>query len=431
MKVQTLLPLETFREYMGFNPWHFWGFRDSNLLTVSSACNPVLLERQSQGFDRAGRNDIRQALAQAERKIAGYIKFWPAPKYFSETLEWPRVADSRMVRGAAAQPDWRWLNIEVSNGWVQAVGTRLLTALATNTSVTYYDEDGDGYFDVALIGPITVPAGTRVQDVALYYSAADRFGMNPTLSDEEWRIEPITPVLSGTSLTIRVPPWIMARPILYEGVNPQPLEPTLTNLASTVDVYSRTTYGGGTTTDTSQATIIWETRPTHAWWCVCASCGSSTAFGGSPDDPAAIAQAIARVGIRDSEKGLVTPAEAVYDATTGTWAATSAVWCEEPDRVTIRYLAGYPADSFGHMDPNMIEIVTYLAAAELWRPVCGCDAANRALDYLQLDLAKIGNDKELYQVSDRVVRNLFGTRRGHVMAYQRLDMVGTWSGFTA
>lgn len=168
----------------------------------------------------------------------------------------------------------------------------------------------------------------------------------------------------------------------------------------------------------------------HGWWCACLSCASNP-YSGSPYDPASVAQAVARVGIRDSEKGLLTPAEAVYNSADGTWASTTSLGCDEPDRVVVRYLAGYPLDDFGHMDSRMQEIVTFLAAAELWRPVCGCSAATRALDFLQFDLSKIGNQQELYDVSERVNRNVFGTRRGHVKAYQRLNMEEIWGGTAA
>lgn len=438
MKTRTLLPLETFRSMIGFDPWHFWGWKDSNLLLTNEAqgaCNPVLLERQSQGQDRAGREDIRQALAKGENKIAELMRWYPAPKYIdNDTIQYPRMADRRMSRGGPFGADWRWLNLETRWKYVQAVGVRALTSLGLNKTVNFLDEDGDGYYDVAVVGPITVPSTvTDIRQIALYFSATDRFGLDvASTPTEEWRVEPTFASLSGTSLTIRMVPWMLARPILYEGIRPQPLDPAdITNFVSTLDVYQLYTDGAGQLTTDSQAVIIWETRPSHGWWCLCTACSGQPAYSGSPGDPAAVAQAVARVGIHDSEKGLITPAESVYNSTDGTWMANTLMLCEEPDRVLARYLAGYPLDHWGHMDQRMREIVTYLAAAELWRPVCGCSAATRAIDYLQLDLSKIGNTQELYHVSERVVMNQFGTRRGHVMAWERLGMEDTfWGGLS-
>jgi hypothetical protein len=81
------------------------------------------------------------------------------------------------------------------------------------------------------------------------------------------------------------------------------------------------------------------------------------------------------------------------------------------------------------MDTRMQEIVTNLAIAELGRPVCGCEEANRIVGYLQYDLSRIGQEQELFQVSDRTLNNKFGTRRGHVLAWQALDMFpDIWGG---
>lgn len=429
MRKNPILPLDTFREFIGFHPWHFWGFTHTDI-PLDGKCNPVLMERQSQSFDRAGRDDFRQAIAQAERKMAGVVDYYPAPVFLTSEVQWPILADRRMGRATSTGADWRWLGIETPFKHVQSIGVRTLSEIQLDSPVSFVDQDSDTFWDVATLGPITLSSGvTDVKEIAVFFSAGDRFGPSTSLEDDAWRITPIYPTISGDQLTIEVRPWLLARPKLYEGMNPQPLNPKDANsFITTLDVYRLYTNKEGQTTDNSQVTLIWETEPSHGWWCVCPACSGSPTFEGSPYDPAATARAVARAGIRDSEKGLITPAEAVYTPSSGTWSALSSTWCSEPDKAVVRYLAGYPTDFRGHMDATMVEVVSFLAAAELWRPVCGCSAATRAIDYLQYDLSKVGNEKELYEVYDRVTKNLFGTRRGQVAAWERLGIADNWSG---
>jgi len=124
------------------------------------------------------------------------------------------------------------------------------------------------------------------------------------------------------------------------------------------------------------------------------------------------------VGIRDARHGLLTPAEAAYDSTTLTWAALDWSVCAEPDRVSLRYLAGWPLGSDGQMQEPYRTIVARLAAAELSRPVCGCDAANRELYHWQFDISQTARGDELFGISQENLNNPIGTRRGHIQAWK-------------
>ena len=431
MRKYTLLPLETLRDRLGFTPYHFWGFRDSNFLQQQGSCDPVLMESTFQAADRAGRDDFRRAITAAVDKIAEYTGMYPAPNYVEDTVDWPLLQDHRMIRGSPMGADWRRLSVTMPKTRIQAIGVRALEVVQLNVPIVYTDPDGDGYPDIATIGPVVLPTSvTRESEVALYFSVGDRTGFDTSLFDDTWIIEPIYTKITGGNATITVPPWILGRPVLYEGMNPQHLDPAngSPDFCTTVDVYRRYTKMDGQTTDDSQAVIIWETRPSHGWWCCC-GCSGSASTSGSPYDPAAQARAVGRAGIRNSERGEVTPAEAVYNATDNSWSSLGSSWCYEPDRVLLRYLAGFPLDKRGFMDSKMQEIVTNLAIAELVRPACGCESANRAVGYLQYDLARIGQEQELFQVSDRTLNNKFGTRRGHVLAWQALDMLpDLWGG---
>lgn len=416
---QPLLPLEIWRSMLGFDPWHFWGWTDNSLLQVTSSCTPIVTEYEWQQTDAAGRVQIAEALIEAENMLFEYLGYEVAPKFKEATLPWPRRLDRRMMRTGPWDADGRWLNVQLPDGLIQAVGTRTLTLIQANVPVVYTDSDNDTYPDLATIGPIVIPTTiTDISEIAIYVSVADRFGDDTAVGDR-WEITPLRATISGTSLTIKAGGWMFSRPILREGYGKAILDPTTAaNFVTTVDVYRK--YTDPTQTDVllAQAEIIWETTPLHGWWCQCSSCGSDP-FMGSPDDPAAIARAAARVGIRNSRTGQVTPAETVFNTSTGIFATLDWGLCLEPDRVTIRYRAGYPYER-GRIARKWQQIVARLAAAELNRPIVGCEDANRQLFYWQQDLSRTGASKEFFQTSAKVTDNRFGTRRGHVYAWNEV-----------
>jgi len=216
------------------------------------------------------------------------------------------------------------------------------------------------------------------------------------------------PDAGGGNVTIIGRKWLLVKPILYETPRPQALDPTLTTtFVTSLEVYSRTTNEAGNSTTTSQALLIYESNDCGACW------GRWCCGGGPPatSDPATTGAVIARAGIRDGQLGLVTPGPAVYDASSGTW---SSVWncggmCD-PDRVTVRYLAGYPLLG-GQMDPHWRAVVAKLAAAELKRRICACRESNERLHDLQQDMSLQSTQTERYQISQRDMDNPFGLRK--------------------
>lgn len=420
--IAPLLPLEFFRQIVGWDPWRFWGWSDQDHLITRTACTPVIQEYDWQGNDAPGRADIVEAIVTAETRLFDYLRYEVAPRYKSDVLPWPRLSDRRMIRLGPYDADMRWLNVDLREGFIQAVGAELLTPIQLGVPVTFSDPDGDGLNELAVIGPIATTV-TDISQIVLYVSSAYRFDLD-TAVGERWRIQPSIATISGGFVTIRAYGYTFMQPLLKEGYATTLVDPAdPTNFMTTVDVYQRSVATGvdAVAVTTSQGVVYWETRPYHGWWCQCSSCSTSPTFNGSVYDPAAVAQAAARVGIRNARTGNVMPAEALYDTTTGEFAAQNWGFCEDPDRVLIRYLAGTPLGPDGFMDRKWRNIVTRFAAAELKRQIVGCEAANRALEYWQQDMAKIGNaSTDLFSVTPRVTDNPFGTRRGHVYAWTQV-----------
>lgn len=429
--MSSLLPIETFRAIFGFNPFHFWQLANSKV-PVMSACNTLIFQHNWQFANQVGRDEIERAIEAAEQRLRDYLGYGPAPRYTTETVAWPRFNDISLVRHRSAGADGRWLSVQLSEGYIQAVGVETLTSIGT-ANVTYSDEDGDGLDDTFVVTIATTV--TDPTQIAAYFIPADRLD-NDTVS-EEWRIQPVKVTISGGIATIRGRAWLLVKPVRYEGVavNKSGLDPDdAANFVTQLVIYQRTTNPNGDTVDTAQATLIWETTPCSGWWCCYSCCGDATySPSDSRLDPAAQAMAVARVGIRDSKLGIVLPGEALRNVDTGIWYQTRFDTCYEPDRVTVRTLAGVPLVN-QEMSKEWQLIVARLAAAELTHPICACregEAGNRELSRWQFDLGRTAgaNDEAYGAVTAEDLSNPFGTRRGHVYAWRQVKNLRNLQGF--
>lgn len=430
----TLLPLEHFRRILAYNPWHFFGLQGTvGASRVDSSCNDVVYSYAWQNANAAGRTEVLEAIQSAEDKLAAYLYYRPAPHYVVETVAWPRYQGGQHSRFSPIDALGRWVGVSTGEKYIQAVGVETRAVIGLAQAVVYSDPNGDTLNELA-----TITIATTVTDpdqIEVFFNAVDRYDGTtipatgaPDVIDNalRWRIQPVTVRMSGGVATITGPAWVFVKPLLYEGG--APLDPaTAANFASTVDIYRRYTDPDGTTTDTSQAVLIWETTPCGGgWWC---GCDSSATFTTNATDPAAVAYALARAGIRDSVNGEIAPGPAVYNSTAGSFGEVRFATGFEPDRVLLRYRAGLPLAA-GQMQRQWQTIVARLAMAEMPERLSACDVANKELHRWQFDLARsAGNNDEAYgAVSTRDLDNPFGTRRGHVFAWRAIQQQMTGQG---
>jgi hypothetical protein len=418
MRNTPILPLEFWRQIIGYNPWHFWGLADNNIVPVTSKCNDVVHEYGWQGTDEAGRADIRAAILNAENIIKDNIGFWPAPVYTESKVAWPRYNNQRHYRLARVDVRGGWLPVDTGDGHIQVCGVEAFTLIEADQMVVYSDEDGDGLDENATITlPTTV---TDPNEIAIYVQTASRLLEDNELS-ERWRIEPVNVTISGGFATIKGKSWQFVEPILYEDKSHYPIDPTFAaTFMPAISVYRRYTNMAGVDSNTdSQSALIWESRP-------CNCCGSTIL---NSTDPASEGWVAGRAGVRDSYNGYVTPAEATWDAVNLQWVhpCNCMDTCGEPDKVLIRYLAGLPLDSYGWMQNWMRTTVARLATAEMTRRICACDQANREFSNWQLDVSRT-NSTETYSVSPELLSNPLGTRRGHLYAWQQIKNLARVTG---
>lgn len=423
-----MLPLDTWRKIIGYNPWHFWGLYDATVAPITSACNSIVKKYAWQGIDAAGREDILNAIDEAERKIRTQLGYNIAPHFVTEVLDVPKYTDRTQYQIGYADPSDRWRALKVSEGHVSVVGVETRTLLATVTRTTpedpadtlvFSDDDGDGVYE-----NWTATVTTTVTDpsqIAVYHSAANR--LDGDAVSEYWRIVPVNVSISGGVATIRGKTWLIVRPVLYEGSADYIEASDLTNFVSSLEVYRYYCDPTGTTTGTAQAMLTWETEPYPGWANCCVSTNDS--------DPAALSYAIARVGIRNSKTGVLYFGEATYNSTTGVWWSSDWTTCRPPDRITVRYLAGHPLQNY-QIDSRVATMTARLAAAELARRICACESANREIGRWQYDLTYtgVGMGGENYNYPPEELQNPFGVRRGHVEAWIEARQQRNLQGFT-
>ena len=179
----------------------------------------------------------------------------------------------------------------------------------------------------------------------------------------------------------------------------------------------------------AQGVFVWETPPYPSWANCCGS--TNLVFSNNATDPASIATAMARVGIRDSRNGIVTPGAVSHDAATGAYTAIGWGTSRPPDRVILRYYAGQPLNEQYQMQEFFKGIVARLALAELTERISACDIANRNIYHWQFDLARTsGNaDESFGAINSSDLNNPFGgTRRGHVYAWRMVKQLNTIKG---
>lgn len=414
-----LLPLDIWRAEIGLNPWLFWGLADGNIVKDDSKCSGLTREYSWQGTDAAGRDDLRRAIERSEDTLFQYLQFRVAPQYVETVpMPWPRFNDASMVRFRDIDATGRRVAMIAPEFYVDSMGIEQLTLIGTATvgggTLVYSDQFGTGMNDTFTI---TLPTtATDPDTITVYFSVGDRFDDLATI--DRWRIEPLQISIAGGNVTIVGRRWLVVRPILYQAPKLNAINPTVAgNFVTSLDVYSRTTNGDGLTVDTCQATLIFESSDCGGWGagvCVGQTVGST--------DPGTVGEVIARAGLRDQTLGLITPAAAVFNATTGLWqSANGCFGCyAEPDRVKLRYLAGYPRDR-GQMAKPMQQTVVMLAAAELKRRICACRDINERLHDLQLDMALQSTQTERYQRTNEDLNSPFGTRLGHIAAWKKAN----------
>lgn len=427
----TLLSLDRFAAILGVNPAHFNQAANSTVMPYGSCCQDIHFQYDWQFKDRVSRESLAYAIAQAERDIAEALGYWPAPTWMVEEVrQYPQHYQPDVVQYGMLDARGYAKALKTEHGQVIAPGRRAVTLIGTVITtgaapgLVYSDADGDGVIDTATITVATTL--TDVREIKVYF--AGHAGL------PEWEIRtPRSKAITGGNFIATFWPWQLIDPDLWDALATTadataidwnvshlagaPPAAVYDNLVTSVDVYHE--YNDTTAVS---AVLYWEPS------------GGASVFGGACCSACGGAGCVACtlttqdgcLHVRDAEVGLVVPQPAAYDSTDAAWEASTPAVCRDPDYVKLWYYSGlidgrYLNSQFPH-DPlpqTWAEAITYLTMARLNRPLCSCDRVEDMFKDLQTDLALVGGPTG-YNVDLAVLGNPFGTRKGAVLAWQRV-----------
>ncbi|NIQ99586.1 MAG: hypothetical protein GTN78_05215, partial [Gemmatimonadales bacterium] len=179
----TLLSLDSFATVMGVNPSHFNGAAHSTVTPIiDNACNDLWPQFAWQAGDRVSRDELAQEIANAERDIADFINYWPAPVWIAqEHHPYPRHHRPDVLRHGGYDVRGYRIGINADYGYIIAPGQRDFDIVGDSVAVTLSSEDGDAsYNETATVSTATTL--TDACEVKVYFedkSAAQEWEVRP------------------------------------------------------------------------------------------------------------------------------------------------------------------------------------------------------------------------------------------------------------
>lgn len=344
---KTGLPLDTWAAILGISPWDMNNCKYP--APKGAQCADSLYQFPWQA-DHLSREEIGEAIADAELMLAQELLYWPYPRYFVGEVQQYTRPHQRQLYGFAGTPRGEQKTIQLNWKKIISGGVFNRTAIATPPVITELDEDGDGIFETfqAVVTDAAISAITDPYELALYFVAANRHG--ETLS-ESWRLRPLTITISGNVATFTGHRTLLINPEAEFAVNISRLDATDdANYVTTLECWRVFTDTTATDSLPYQGVAEWKTIP---------GCVSDCTFEVAP----------LCLGEHNNDQGRIfasfnSPTDCCLD--------------REPDRINVNYLAGLPFEN-GQIPDTMARIITYLSVSMLANEKCGCDRSNRIL----------------------------------------------------
>lgn len=358
-KAKPLLSLTEWCSIIGMSPYLISQIGEPrDLLGIEgTSCERVFFQDPWQSSESLTRSDVVEALLQAETTVARILNYFPALKFVSESVVYPRAANLDLAQLWYGKSG-RLKSIATNYKRIYSMGVYEQTLIDDNVAVTTSDPYTSG-FDTNWSMTVAVVAGTTADQIKVYYNATDRLD----LSLAESEIYPVTVSISGLVATISGHITQIIKPANFLKVAPQTLDATdATNYATTLDVYLETI-------DLAQSgTLQWNI---------------GTYVGGFCDDPPCqVIESSACFVATDANKGFIAPLPATYDADVANYTRLYPDVIYAPDVVLVNYISGIPKVN-GRMQEPYNRIVAYLATALLPQRSCGCAHADLRLSYFR------------------------------------------------
>lgn len=415
----TWLSLPRYAKILGVNPVHFQGAVGQSVWSLmGNSCEDIWPRHSWQQNDSVSHEELAYAIKQAEDEIASFLGYPLAPTWITnENHRYTQFHRPDMYtagginsRGQRKSVKTKWSKIiQPGRRTVELIGT----ATVAGGSLVFSDEDGDGFYERATIEYPTTE--TEACEIKAYFT-----GMSGA---KEWEIRPAkSKSISGGNVTLVYDSWLFVDPDLQaahpddEGFGAIDIT-TTSNFVNTVDIYRE--YTDNTV---ASAQFFWEPENITGI-STCSNCGGTGC---------AVCTFTTQDGcllVRDVDGGWVVPTPGTYDATSAQWTSSSYSVGRDPDQVKLWYYAGDMDDSYlsgDSCDPLsefFARAIAWIATARLERPFCSCSNVTALAEEWRTDLAATGSEGG-HLINFDLLKSTFGTRKGEVMAFRALSMLG-------
>lgn len=394
---RTLLSLDHYARLISLNPVHFNSAMGGTFWPDRAKCEDIWWQYAWQTpEDFVSREELALAIYNAERDMERVLGYAVSPRFVNEEiLSYPRPYQREYYALGGTNVRGSHKLIKTRLGKLISSGRRALTALSAGATVTYSDEDGDGWSET---GTITFTNATvSLNEVKVYFASKS--------ADPAWEIRPVRSITrSGSTVTIKVDSWLFINPVLHErhpqsNERPEPINiSTTANFVTTVDVYREYV-----DTTVVSAQLLWDPNS------------------GFTDD----ASQDGYLSISDPNAGYVATYAATY--TDGAWATDCWDVGRDPDRVKIWYYAGALSDEYlagfstNPLSDYFATLIMWLATARLTKKICSCSQSQAMAAELQRDMTQISRGSTfVLNLATDLFTNPFGTRVGEYRAWQRV-----------
>lgn len=399
---RTILSLDRWAAILGLEPRHF--NQVTTTLRPQRACHQPWLQYNWQAVDRVGREEVAEAIAQAESDVITALGFYPLPQWIDgEVVRTAYPNDRTLVVGSGLMnPRGLYLSVQAAMGKIMSGGIQADAEIDAAAAIVWSDPDGDGYDEIGTVAAATTVTDTN--EVRLYFPGHG--------GEDIWEIRPLrTVTIAGGVVTVTFDKHLAVDPDLWEALAPNAVNGDVNaNFVTTADLWR--VYND----PSQQAQLQWERVPGECdcGSTSCASCAWSTQW--------------ACLQTRDPRLGIVTYQPASWDAADEEFDVAALAVDRAPERVRLYYHAGnewqHAGRSWHDMDPLLERIITYLSVTYLDRPVCDCDNVESFIARWREDLALVGNgdgSSGSYRITDRDLSCPWGTRAGALWAWKQVQ----------
>jgi len=400
-ETKTWLSLDEWAKVIGINPLHFNGLSSTNF--NNTVCGDVWFQYAWQNSDRIGREEVAQAIHEAEAVISKEVGYNLIPDWtIEERLDYRRPIVTGVFNLSGTNPRGLLKSVELRKGHVISGGVRAKTAIELGSAVVRTDQNGDGYSELCTVTVITTV--TDANEIHAYYvgkSGADR-----------WEIRPIDVSISVGVATITFNSWQIVVNTALDTLDAVAIDgDAVGSYETTIDVYR--VYNDPAT----QVQFMWENAPGLTCCSTCAACTLGTQAG--------------CFHLRNPRLGIAVPAPASWDSTNEEFNISEWTACREPDQVRFWYYSGYQDKSIDRYNVVMSNYwkyaVSFYAASLLDRSVCGCSNVNQFIERWRFDMmtSTYGNGVGVsINLTTEQLANRLGTTRGALYAWKRINQEG-------